>query len=314
MHRHTTHRHTITWSEDSRCRPDAVISRIEELEASGRQWSLHAADIRELLGVSPEEFYRRIYIAQEREHPLISLSAATATYSQENIWEFVALVELFCGGWTESRLERAGIFFTHAEQLEILGTFLSEAAAAVRTHPLDSGQFSAMLETFGSYERARDVYLEEYFPLGGLIDRAAAAYCRDHSFEIPGLAEENVKRLLRFFFQKHVLEVRSVFAAVIEQLLQLRAAWRPRQAEAEGYAAFQEERRQGGGASEEEAGRLVMQEARKAMELGDRALSLPLLKSQYKRLMKIYHPDINPRGLRRCQEITAAYSLLASSL
>jgi DnaJ-class molecular chaperone len=50
------------------------------------------------------------------------------------------------------------------------------------------------------------------------------------------------------------------------------------------------------------------------MNLEGRALSLPLLKAQYKRLMKIYHPDINPQGLRRCQEITAAYSLLLSSL
>jgi DnaJ-class molecular chaperone len=50
------------------------------------------------------------------------------------------------------------------------------------------------------------------------------------------------------------------------------------------------------------------------MNLEDRTLTLPLLKAQYKRLMKIYHPDINPQGLRRCQDITAAYSLLLSTL
>ena len=50
------------------------------------------------------------------------------------------------------------------------------------------------------------------------------------------------------------------------------------------------------------------------MNLDGRALNRALLKAQYKRLMKIYHPDINPQGLRRCQEITAAYALLLSSL
>jgi len=38
------------------------------------------------------------------------------------------------------------------------------------------------------------------------------------------------------------------------------------------------------------------------------------LKSRYRELIRIYHPDINPEGLRRCQEINAAYSLLASGL
>jgi hypothetical protein len=288
--------------------PTRVIDRIRDIEASGAPWSLGAAEIRELLGINNEDFYRRIYAADSGERPLISLSAATGTYGQENIWEFVALIELFCGGETEIRLEQAGIFFGHSEQLEILGVFLAEAAAAIRQHNLNTEEFSAMLRTFGSYERAREVYLEEHFPLTGLIDRAAAVYCGDRSFGIPELAVANVKRLLRFFFQKHLLETRSVFAVLIDQLLQ--------QAVAEGYAAEQaDERRKreqpGAGVPDRSS---VLQRARQTMNLEGITLTLPPLKAQYKRLMKIYHPDINPKGLRRCQEITAAYSLLLSSL
>ena len=288
--------------------PTRVIERIRDIEASGAPWSLGAADIRDLLGVTAEDFYRRIYAAESGDHPLISLSAATGTYGQENIWEFVALIELFCGGETETRLEQAGIFFSHSEQLEILGVFLAEAVVAIRRHNLNIEEFSAMLRTFGSYERARDVYLEEHFPLTGLIDRAAALYCGDRSFGIPELAETNVKRLLRFFFQKHVLEIRSIFAVLIEYLLQ--------QAIAEGYAAEQADDRRkreqtGAGVPDRSS---VLQKARKTMNLERKALTLPLLKAQYKRLMKIYHPDINPKGLRRCQEITAAYSLLLTTL
>ena len=36
------------------------------------------------------------------------------------------------------------------------------------------------------------------------------------------------------------------------------------------------------------------------------------LKIKYKNLIKRFHPDINPNGLRRCQEINAAYSILVS--
>ena len=298
---------SITPKQGRAC-PDPVIRRIGEIEGLGEPWSFDATEIRELLGINNEDFYRRIYAAGSGDRPLISLSAATGKYSQKNIWEFVALIELFCGGETETRLEKAGIFFTHPEQLEILGIFLNEAAGAVRHHDVDAEEFSAMLRVFGRYERARDVYLEEHFPLDGLISRTAAVYCGDRSFGIPELAEANVKRLLRFFFQKHVLEVRSVFAVLIDQLL--------RQAVAEGYAAEQEANRRNREQSDAELQdrSSVLQRARRSMNLEGRALALPLLKAQYKRLMKIYHPDINPKGLRRCQEITAAYSLLLSSL
>ena len=288
--------------------PDPLIHRICDIEALGQPWSLNAEEIRELLGVNNEDFYRRIYAAASGDHPLISLSAATGKYSQENIWEFVALIELFCGGETETRLEKAGIFFTHPEQLEILGIFLAEAAGTVRRHEVDAEEFSAMLRAFERYDRARDVYLEEYFPLADLIRGAAAVYCGDRSFGIPDLAQANAERLLQFFFQKHVLEVRSVFAVLIDQLL--------RQAAAEGYFAEQGASRRNREQPDAELQdrSSVLQRARRSMDLEGRALTLPLMKAQYKRLMKIYHPDINPKGLRRCQEITAAYSLLLSSM
>jgi hypothetical protein len=209
--------------------PTPIIERIREMVSCGRSWTLAAAEIRDLLGVGGEEFYRRIYAAESRDHPLISLNSATGSYSQENIWEFVALVELFCGAETEARLQGAGIFFTHPEQMEILGVFLAEAAAALRSHRVDAEQFSAMLRTFGRFEQARDIYIQEYFPLHKLIKRAVLVYCADRTFVIPGLAQANVKRLLEFYFQKHVLEARSIFAVLIDRLL--------RQAAAEGYAA-----------------------------------------------------------------------------
>ena len=285
-------------------RPDSLIRKIDELEGYGGPWSLGATEIRDLLGVSAEQFYRRIYQAENGGHPLISLAAASGSYSQENIWEFVALVELFCGAETEARLERAGIFFSHPEQMEILGIFLQESAAALRLHQVDTEQFSAMLRTFGRFETARDVYIGEYLPLEALVDRAAAVYCDQHSFSIPKLARANVKQLLHFFFQKHVLEVGSIFALLNERLL--------REAAARGYAKAEE--RTTGQRGDAGTASLQLHSARRVMNLEGRSLSLELLKSQYKRLMKIYHPDINPQGLRRCQEITAAYSLLLSSL
>jgi hypothetical protein len=157
-------------------------------------------------------------------------------------------------------------------------------------------EFSAMLRAFRSFERARRVYREEYLPLGDLLARAAGRFCAGRTVGLPDLAAANAKHLLEFFFQKHLLEPERLFVALDELLRE--------QAAAEGYV----KREPAPPAAE---GQSPVQRARRVLELEGRPLTLPLLKAQYKRLMKIYHPDINPEGLRRCQEINAAYSLLA---
>lgn len=310
-------------AQSTASRLSILIQRIGFLEEADRGWSLGSEEIRELLGIAPEEFLRGIYAADRKGHPLVDLAAATTRFSQDNIWEFVALVELFCGTRTEDRLQRAGIFFTHPEQLEILGTLVARGSRSVREHAVDADEFSAMLAAFGSLERARACYLEEHFRLDALIDEAAQQYCAGRRFDIPELARRNARSLLRFFIQKHVLEPRDLFArvsaALFDQAVREGYAERPRAEEGRAGRRGTGRRgagRPGGRGSGEGHGRELSQLERacRVLELEERTLTPALLKSQYKRLMKRYHPDLNPAGLARCQEITAAYSVVVSSL
>jgi hypothetical protein len=296
---------------------ESLVERIRLSEESGGEWALSSDEVCDLLGVEPTDFYRRIYAADREAHPLIGLHAAAELFSQENIWEFVALVELFCGRETERRLEEAGVFFSHPEQLEIMGTLVAAVSGAVRRHRVDEEQFSAMLRSFGSFDRARRCYLEEHFSLDGLIEAAVEQYCREREFRIPGLARKNARRLLGYFFQKHALEPGMLLAGASAVLFE--------QAVREGFAEAAETgsyRAGGAGAAQGErarsgsaAGRgsLTLERARRVMELDGRPFSSSELKRQYKRLMKRFHPDVNPGGLRRCQEINAAYALILSS-
>ncbi len=288
--------------------PEPVIARIAELAGAGRTWSLKAAELRGLLGLGSAEFHRRLYAAQAAGNRLVGLDLVGADFSQENVGELVSLLELFCGAGVEQPLQRAGIFFPHREQVEIMGCFLGEAGRILAGHRLEQEQFSAMLRTFGSFERAREVYREEYFPLGQLREQAARRYCAGCSFLLPELALANVRRLLEFFFQKHVLQAESLFGPLFERLHE--------QAVREGYARPRPEEERPGrrraGALAGGQGDAPAMRARRLLGLQDGALDLRRLKSRYKTLMKIYHPDLNPQGLRRCQEINAAYGLLAS--
>ncbi len=283
-----------------------MIARIAELEASGRAWSLRAFELRGLLGLSSADFHRRLYAAQAAGNRLVGLDSVGGRFSQENVGELVCLLELFCGPGVEQPLQRAGIFFPQPEQVEIMGCFLGEAGEALARHRLEEEQFSAMLRAFGSFERAREVYREEYFPLGELLERSVVRYCAGLSFGLPALGRANVRRLLEFFFRKHVLETESLFASLYERLHE--------QAVREGYAEPRLEEGRAGRRPDRRQANTPAQRARRLLGLEGGTLDLRRLKSRYKTLMKIYHPDLNPQGLRRCQEINAAYALLASGL
>ena len=288
------------------CSPEPVIARIAELEGAGQAWSLRASELRGLLGLGSAEFHRRLYAAQAAGNRLVGLDSVGGRFSQENVGELVSLLELFCGPGVEQPLQRAGIFFPQPEQVQIMGCFLGEVGQALARHRLEEEQFSAMLRTFGSFERARGVYREQYFPLEELLERSASRYCAGLSFGLPGLARDNARRLLEFFFRKHVLETESLFASLHERLHE--------QAVREGYAERPQTEGRAGRLPDRRQADTPAMRARRLLGLEGGTLDLRRLKSRYKTLMKIYHPDLNPQGLRRCQEINAAYALLASVL
>jgi hypothetical protein len=288
------------------CALEPLLQRIGEQEAAGRPWVVSAAELRKLLGLAPADYYRRLAAAEAAGERLAGL--ATGNFAQENIGELVAVLELFCGREAERRLSEAGVFFDHVEQTEMLQVFHALNAQRVRSHPLRTEEFSAMLRAFGRWQRAIAVYLDEYLPVQSLIDEAVGGYCAGRSFTFPALARANVARLLHYFFQKHVLDAQRLSDPVRAALFA--------QAVREGYAeerpqrAASEEAEAAAGTGRRERPGSPEAEACRVMGIEPEALQLSLLKGRYKLLMKRYHPDLNPQGLRRCQEINGAYALL----
>ena len=275
-----------------------LIGEIERQEQEGRSWRLTPAHLQRILGLSPERYYQEIYRAQLAGHPLIDLSLALEPFSQVSAPSLVAVLEHLCGAGAESALERAGVFYSHDQQAEIMAEFLTAAAAAVREHRFQDEEFAAMLRTFGRFPEARRVYLDHFFDLDDLQERAVRRYCAGRSFTLPELALANARDVLRVFFAKHVLRRRTLFGSLHEAF---------RRAAEERTSSRQGARRQ----APERPERSAAARARRAMGLGPEPLTTRGLRARYKELMKRYHPDVNPHGLARCQEITAAYATLA---
>ena len=274
-----------------------LIGEIERQEREGRSWRLTPAHLQRILGLSPERYYQEIYGAQMAGHPLIDLSLALQPFSQASAPSLLAVLEHLCGAGAEGALERAGVFLSHEQQAEILAEFLTAAAGAVRRHEFDDETFAAMLRTFGRFPEARRVYLDHFFDLDDLQERAARRYCAGRSFTLPELALANAREVLRVFFARHVLRRRSIFGS-LHEAFQRAAEERTSRRERAGRQA------------PERPERSAAARARRAMGLGPEPLTTRGLRGRYKDLMKRYHPDVNPHGLARCQEITAAYATL----
>ena len=279
-----------------------LVAEIQRQEAAGGAWGLAPRDLQRLLGLTPEQYYREIYAAQMAGRPLISLAHATERFSQESVLPLVSLLEHLCGADAAAALQRAGIFFSHDQQAEITAEFLGAAARTVGAHEFQIEEFAAMLRTFGTVSHARQVYLAHYFDLEDLRRRAARRYCAGREFTIPELALRNADGVLRFLFAKHILRAESIFGSLHDAFVA--AAVRA------GYADEppRRERR-----ATRDTVPAAADQARRAMGLGAEPLTLERLKSRYKQLMKRFHPDVNPSGLRRCQEINVAYSTLVAT-
>ena len=218
------------------------------------------------------------------------------------------MLEHLCGAQAEAALERAGVFFPHEQQAEIMAEFLTGAAAAVREHRFQDETFAAMLRTFARLPEARRVYLDHFFDLDDLRERAARRYCAGRTFALPDLALANAREVLRVLFAKHVLRHRSIFGSL--QVAFHRAAVNAGFTDDSRERRQQRARREGPAESSLSTG----DQTRRAMGLGAGPLTARGLKARYKQLMKRFHPDVNPDGLARCQEINAAYATLSELL
>ncbi len=282
----------------------AIVALIASRCDPSSRWKVTAAEIRDELGIEPLAFYRAMYAAATAERSILDLGDITGAFSDESPEALLAALEVFCGAEAEQCLARAGIFFSHTSRVDIIETFMTVTAAAIARHVYDAAEVSAMLRALGGYEGACSGYLRTHFPLEALAEETVEQFCAGKRFDIPALARANVRRLIDFFFRRHVLDERALFAGLSERI--------HRQAVEEGYAKREGRRAaaEAGSPTEPE----VVEAAKRALGVAGLPLSRRLLRDRYRVLMKRFHPDVNPGGLEQAKEINAAYSRLLDAL
>lgn len=269
----------------------AITSRVD---GEGR-WRLSSEEVISALAVKPVEYWRALHALRERLH----FEDAVDGFSQDSVGELVTLAESLVGPAAEQAMVRAGLFLPHALRGELVAQLLQAAGDFSTAHRPDDGELASMLRHTGSLRRAIDLYLEEHADLQAMIEETADGFAAVRGIAQPGRL--TAARFLRELFSRHVMEKAALFAGLAGRLRQ--AALRMGFAEpGEQEATDREPRR--------DRGRLSW--AREVMGLSGSRVGREALRRRYRELIMRFHPDVNPSGLERCKDITAAYALLTA--
>ncbi|NBC28431.1 MAG: DnaJ domain-containing protein [Spirochaetes bacterium] len=285
---------------------DAVLASIRDQFAERGEWRLSTDTVRALLGLDHATFYPKVYAAAQRSGGMVELSTVTQTFTTENVGELVELLEIFVDRRAEPALTRIGAFLPQELRVELTARLLETARDRAKDHRVDPDEFREMLRARRGYEAARDLYLSHHFSRAGLIAESVERFLRDHSFDVRELAAHAAGRVLERLFRSHIVEIPTLLVGVGVRLFEM--------ALASGYAKrpedeAAEEASQRGPGDQASSPELRTQACR-VLELEPQEANEDAIKRQYKRLMLRFHPDLNPRGLRKAQQLNEAYALL----
>ncbi|MFW6292220.1 MAG: DnaJ domain-containing protein, partial [Spirochaetota bacterium] len=171
--------------------------------------------------------------------------------------------------------------------------------------------FRAMLREFRRYDRAEFVYLDHFFATDDLVARCADEYLELR--EAPAL-RSTVESYLRLLVQRHIVDLHDLAPGLLEILRTV--------ARHEGLLPGGRHEDEIPGDGRARSGRRESGRGAPAIEVASREDALRVLelrtseptrseiRESYRRLMRRYHPDINPAGLERAKIINNAYGFL----
>ena len=282
-----------------------MIQDIQRQLDAGVSWRLPVDRIPPMLDIDHTEFYRRVYAAVQRPGGTVEYSTLTQTFDQESVGELVELLELFSGSRAEEAFTEFGAFIPHPLRVELTSVLFETARIEAREHSVDGDAFRAMLRVFGTYESARDTYLNEYFTLDRVVRLTCERFVRDHEFRSPELALQSSAAALKRLFDSRILELQTVFVSVALALFDIAVEAGYARRHAEDSSDAENERKNDDTDS-------LLSWACSVLELRSGTEDESIVKRAYKRLMLQYHPDVNPRGLHKAKEINRAYSIIVA--
>ncbi len=278
---------------------DTVLATLRERILSTGSWTLTRDELEALM--DPVTLYRAVYALK-----LIGRDA----YTPSSAGELVGLLERAVASDAELRMRDAGLFLGHEDRVGLTERFVRHVHRAIVLHVPDPEMFRGMIEQFKRYDIAEQTYCDTYLSMAPIIEACAAEHAKGR--EGSAVHQLTARWYLRTLVERRIIVPADLGPALFDLLRSIgrqEGALPGIAADAHGpgpwAAAGEQAERES--VEDDRAGAIVL------LELRSSHPSRAEVRSQYRRLMRQYHPDLNPDGLEMAKRINTAYAVLLTS-
>ncbi len=271
---------------------ETILTTLKQRILSTGSWTFSLNELETLM--NPVTLYRAVY-----ELKLIGRDA----YAPSSAGELVGLLERAVAPDAELQLREAGLFLGHDDRIGLTERFVRHIRRAIVLHIPDPEMFRGMVGHFKRYDIAEQTYCDTYLSLEPIIDGCAAEHADGR--ESSAVHQLTAKWYLRTLVDRRIIVLSDLGPALFDLL---RSIGRQEGA-LPGIAADNQGATAGApaGINDDRTAALAL------FELQPAHPSRAEIQSRYRRLMRRFHPDINPNGLDMTKRINAAYAVLLTN-
>ncbi|MBI3395602.1 MAG: J domain-containing protein [Spirochaetia bacterium] len=271
---------------------EELLSEIESI-TEGNRWSMELDDVLMYTQVSREDVMRAVYAMRRTG----TLTRQWEHFSADNVDDLVFILSE-CGYPDAPRMFRQrGYFLNEKDHEELLEVFISVTVSRMKSRAVDRDQLEIAIAGSRDFHAAAEFYCHSVFSTEEMINFAVSVFVHKRGIEDCFMARTTAGGYLRGEFHRRSLRWEDIFAAIFDDLRAKAVFWNLTP-----------------GMEAPPVDMVLSKETRKALsEMGFPTEVLPSpqeLKTRYRKLVKKYHPDVNPEGLEKTRTLNACYSHL----
>lgn len=275
--------------------PDQILDDIIfELQNTALEcrWSISMERLAELLQLSKEDFYRKIYNFKTSK-PDRETRLGFTEIDGDYFCEFLQYCLNITG--IQDRLATAGIYFDERVLYEIRENFKHIVQESLERHDLDKDTLLLLATASQDYDDAVDSYISDKFEIDFFLDRCIFEFMSFRRIHPETGADVFLRDYLRALIPTRILNLRDITKEFRERSYY------------ELFGDFRKDKTKKRKAKPHYSRELF--ELITYFNLED-GFTKDDLKKKFKELLKKYHPDINKRGLEKTKEIIENYNKL----
>ena len=275
--------------------PDQILDDIIfELQNTALEcrWSISMERLAELLQLSKEDFYRKIYNFKTSK-PDRETRLGFTEIDGDYFCEFLQYCLNITG--IQDRLATAGIYFDERVLYEIRENFKHIVQESLERHDLDKDTLLLLATASQDYDDAVDSYISDKFEIDFFLDRCIFEFMSFRRIHPETGADVFLRDYLRALIPTRILNLRDITKEFRERSYY------------ELFGEFRKDKTKKRKAKPHYSRELF--ELMTYFNLED-GFTKDDLKKKFKELLKKYHPDINKRGLEKTKEIIENYNKL----